>query len=461
MLKEYRTIKEIVGPLMLVDGVAGVKYDELVEIEQANGDIRHGKVLEINGDKALVQLFEGSAGIQISTSKARFLGKSIELAVSGDMLGRVFDGMGRPKDGGAPIIPEKRININGQPINPVARNYPDEFIQTGISAIDGLNTLVRGQKLPVFSASGLPHAELAAQIARQAKVLGTDSKFAVVFAAVGITFEEADYFVSDFRATGAIDRTVLFMNLANDPAIERIATPRMALTTAEYLAFELGMHVLVIITDITNYAEALREVSAARKEVPGRRGYPGYLYTDLASLYERAGRIKGKEGSITQIPILTMPEDDKTHPIPDLTGYITEGQLILSRELYKKGINPPIDVLPSLSRLKDKGIGANKTRKDHADTMNQLFSAYARGKEAKELSAILGEAALTEVDLKFAQFAEEFEKQYVSQGFTADRSIAETLDLGWDLLRILPRAELKRIRQSFIEEFFNKQKVEE
>lgn len=461
MLKEYRTIKEIVGPLMLVDGVAGVKYDELVEIEQSNGDIRHGKVLEINGDKALVQLFEGSAGIQISTSKARFLGKSIELAVSGDMLGRVFDGMGRPKDGGAPIIPEKRININGQPINPVARNYPDEFIQTGISAIDGLNTLVRGQKLPVFSASGLPHAELAAQIARQAKVLGTDSKFAVVFAAVGITFEEADYFVSDFRATGAIDRTVLFMNLANDPAIERIATPRMALTTAEYLAFELGMHVLVIITDITNYAEALREVSAARKEVPGRRGYPGYLYTDLASLYERAGRIKGKEGSITQIPILTMPEDDKTHPIPDLTGYITEGQLILSRELYKKGINPPIDVLPSLSRLKDKGIGVNKTRKDHADTMNQLFSAYARGKEAKELSAILGEAALTEVDLKFAQFAEEFEKQYVSQGFTTDRTIAETLDLGWDLLRILPRAELKRIRQSFIEEFFNKQKVEE
>jgi V/A-type H+-transporting ATPase subunit B len=461
MLKEYKTIKEIVGPLMLVDGVAGVKYDELVEIEQANGDIRHGKVLEINGDKALVQLFEGSAGIQISTSKARFLGKSIELAVSGDMLGRVFDGMGRPKDGGAPIIPEKRININGQPINPVARNYPDEFIQTGISAIDGLNTLVRGQKLPVFSASGLPHAELAAQIARQAKVLGTDSKFAVVFAAVGITFEEADYFVSDFRATGAIDRTVLFMNLANDPAIERIATPRMALTTAEYLAFELGMHVLVIITDITNYAEALREVSAARKEVPGRRGYPGYLYTDLASLYERAGRIRGKEGSITQIPILTMPEDDKTHPIPDLTGYITEGQIILSRELYKKGITPPIDVLPSLSRLKDKGIGADKTRKDHADTMNQLFSAYARGKEAKELSAILGEAALTDVDLKFAQFAEEFEKQYVSQGFETDRSIEETLDLGWDLMRILPRAELKRIRQAYIEEFFNKQKVGE
>ncbi|MBR1746704.1 MAG: V-type ATP synthase subunit B [Clostridia bacterium] len=455
MLKEYRTIKEVVGPLMLVEGVEGVKYDELVEIEQADGERRNGKVLEINGDKALVQLFEGSSGLQISTAKARFLGKSIELGVSEDMLGRVFDGMGRPRDNGAPVIPEKRININGQPINPVARNYPDEFIQTGISAIDGLNTLVRGQKLPVFSASGLPHAELAAQIARQAKVLNSDSKFAVVFAAVGITFEEADYFISDFRKTGAIDRTVLFMNLANDPAIERIATPRMALTAAEYLAFEKDMHVLVIITDITNYCEALREVSAARKEVPGRRGYPGYLYTDLAQIYERAGRIRGKKGSITQIPILTMPEDDKTHPIPDLTGYITEGQIILSRELYKKGIMPPIDVLPSLSRLKDKGIGANKTRKDHADTMNQLFSAYARGKEAKELSAILGEAALTEVDRKFAKFAEEFELQYVSQGFTKNRSIEETLNLGWDLLKLLPRNELKRIRDAYLEEFYD------
>lgn len=456
MLKEYKSIKEIVGPLMLVEGVAGVKYDELVEIHQEDGDVRHGKVLEVNGDRALVQLFEGSAGIKIATSKVRFLGKSIELAVSEDMLGRVFDGMGRPVDNGAPIIPDKRMNINGQPINPVARDYPDEFIETGVSAIDGLNTLVRGQKLPVFSASGLPHAQLAAQIARQAKVLNSDSKFAVVFAAVGITFEEADYFISDFRKTGAIDRAVLFMNLANDPAIERIATPRMALTAAEYLAFEKGMHVLVIITDITNYAEALREVSAARKEVPGRRGYPGYLYTDLATIYERAGRIRGKEGSITQIPILTMPEDDKTHPIPDLTGYITEGQIILSRELYKKGINPPIDVLPSLSRLKDKGIGATKTRKDHADTMNQLFAAYARGKEAKELSAILGEAALTEVDLKFARFAEEFEKIYVSQGYTTNRSIVETLDLGWDLLRILPRNELKRIRDAYLEEFFDK-----
>lgn len=456
MLKEYKTIREVVGPLMLVEGVEGAKYDELVEIEQENGEIRNGKVLEVNGDKALVQLFEGSAGLRISTAKARFLGKSIELGVSEDMLGRVFDGMGRPKDNGAPIIPDKRIDINGQPINPVARNYPDEFIQTGISAIDGLNTLVRGQKLPVFSASGLPHAELAAQIARQAKVLNSDSKFAVVFAAIGITFEEADYFISDFRRTGAIDRTVLFMNLANDPAIERIATPRMALTCAEYLAFEKDMHVLVIMTDITNYCEALREVSAARKEVPGRRGYPGYLYTNLATLYERAGRIRGKKGSITQIPILTMPEDDKTHPIPDLTGYITEGQIILNRELNKKGINPPIDVLPSLSRLKDKGIGVGKTRKDHADTMNQLFSAYARGKEAKELSAILGEAALSEADRKFARFAEEFEKQYVNQGFEKNRSIEETLDLGWDLLKLLPRNELKRIRDAYLEEFYDK-----
>ena len=456
MLKEYKTIREVVGPLMLVEGVEGVKYDELVEIEQDNGERRNGKVLEINGDKALVQLFEGSSGLKISTAKARFLGKSIELAVSEDMLGRVFDGMGRPRDNGSPIIPDKRININGQPINPVARDYPDEFIQTGISAIDGLNTLVRGQKLPVFSASGLPHAELAAQIARQAKVLNSDSKFAVVFAAVGITFEEADYFISDFRKTGAIDRTVLFMNLANDPAIERIATPRMALTAAEYLAFECDMHVLVIITDITNYCEALREVSAARKEVPGRRGYPGYLYTDLATIYERAGRIRGKKGSITQIPTLTMPEDDKTHPIPDLTGYITEGQIILSRELYKKGVTPPIDVLPSLSRLKDKGIGKGKTRKDHADTMNQLFSAYARGKEAKELSAILGEAALTEVDRKFALFAEEFENQYVSQGFQKNRSIEETPNLGWSLLKLLPRNELKRIRDEYLEEFYDK-----
>lgn len=456
MLKEYKTIREIVGPLMLVEGVEGVKYNEMVEIVAADGAIRRGKVLEINRDKALVQLFEPSQGIQMSSSKARFLGKSMELAVSEDMLGRVFDGIGNPRDGGAPVIPEDRLDVNGQPINPAARDYPDEFIQTGVSAIDGLNTLVRGQKLPVFSVSGLPHAELAAQIARQAKVLNSDSKFAVVFAAVGITFEEADFFISDFRKTGAIERAVLFINLANDPAVERIATPRMALTAAEYLAFEKGMHVLVITTDITNYAEALREVSAARKEVPGRRGYPGYLYTDLATLYERAGRINGKEGSITQIPILTMPEDDKTHPIPDLTGYITEGQIILSRELYKKGVTPPIDVLPSLSRLKDKGIGVGKTREDHADTMNQLFSAYARGKEAKELSTILGEAALTEIDKKYARFADEFEKKYVSQGFNTNRSIEETLDIGWDLLRLLPRSELKRIKDKFLDKYYDK-----
>ncbi len=454
MLKEYKTIKEIVGPLMLVEGVSGVKYDELVEITGEDGDFRRGKVLEVNGDRALVQLFEGSHGIKISSAKARFLGRPMELGCSPDMLGRVFDGMGRPKDGGEAIIPHKRYNVNGQPINPVARDYPNEFIQTGISAIDGLNTLVRGQKLPVFSMSGLPHANLAAQIARQAKVLDDSEKFAVVFAAIGITFEEADFFISDFERTGAIDRTVTFVNLANDPAIERIATPRMALTAAEYLAFERDMHVLVIMTDMTNYAEALREVSAARKEVPGRRGYPGYLYTDLASIYERAGRIRGKKGSITEIPILTMPEDDKTHPIPDLTGYITEGQIILSRELYKKGINPPIDVLPSLSRLKDKGIGDGKTRKDHADTMNQLFAGYASGKEAKELEAILGEAALSPMDLKYSAFAEAFEKRYVAQGYDSDRPVDETLDLGWELMRMLPRSELKRVRDEYLDEYY-------
>lgn len=456
MLKEYKTIKEVVGPLMLVEGVEGVKYNELVEIKQNNGEIRRGKVLEVNRDKALVQLFESSQGLQIATSKARFLGHSLELAVSEDMLGRVFDGMGNPRDGGAPVIAAKRMDVNGEPINPAARDYPNEFIQTGISAIDGLNTLVRGQKLPVFSMSGLPHAELAAQIARQARVLNSAEKFAVVFAAVGITDEEADYFIRDFKKTGAIERTILFTNLANDPAIERVATPKMALTAAEYLVYELGMHVLVIITDLTNYCEALREISAARKEVPGRRGYPGYLYTDLAAMYERAGRIKGKKGSITQIPILTMPEDDKTHPIPDLTGYITEGQIILSRELYKKGILPPIDVLPSLSRLKDKGIGAGKTREDHADTMNQLFAAYARGKESKELAAILGDAALSEVDRLYAKFAEAFEKQYIAQGFEKNRSIVDTLDLGWRLMRILPQSELKRIKRQYIDQYLDK-----
>lgn len=458
MLREYRSIAEVAGPLMLVQDVEGVTYNELGEIELSNGEIRRCKVLEIDGKNAVVQLFESAVGINLSDSKVRFLGRGMELPVSLDMLGRVFDGLGKPIDGGPEIIPDKRLDINGLPMNPAARDYPSEFIQTGVSAIDGLNTLVRGQKLPIFSGSGLPHAELAAQIARQAKVLGTESKFAVVFAAVGITFEEADFFISDFKRTGAIDRAVLFMNLANDPAVERISTPRMALTAAEYLAFDKDMHVLVIITDITNYAEALREVSAARKEVPGRRGYPGYLYTDLATLYERAGRKKGFNGSITLIPILTMPEDDKTHPIPDLTGYITEGQIILSRELHKKGITPPIDVLPSLSRLKDKGIGPGKTREDHANTMNQLFAAYARGKEAKELAVILGDAALTEVDKLYAKFADNFEAEYVSQGFNTERGIIETLDLGWKLLSILPVGELKRIRQEFIDKYLNRQK---
>ena len=454
MAKEYRTIQEVAGPLMLVKGVNDVKYNELGEIELANGEIRRCKVLEIDGTNALVQLFEASTGINLSDSKVRFLGRTQTLGVSEDMLGRVFDGMGRTIDGGPEILPDKRMDINGLPMNPAARAYPSEFIQTGVSAIDGLNTLVRGQKLPIFSASGLPHANLAAQIAKQAKVRGTDENFAVVFAAMGITYEEANFFEESFKETGAIDRTVLFINLANDPAVERISTPRLALTAAEYLAFEKDMHVLVILTDITNYADALREISAARKEVPGRRGYPGYMYTDLATLYERAGRQKGKKGSITLIPILTMPEDDKTHPIPDLTGYITEGQIILNRELYRKGITPPIDVLPSLSRLKDKGIGKGKTREDHAATMNQLFSAYARGKEAKELMVILGEAALTEIDLIYARFADEFEKKYVSQGYEADRSIEETLEIGWELLRILPRSELKRISDELLDRYY-------
>ena len=457
MIKEYKTINEIVGPLMTVEGVDGVSYEELVEVETQNGETRLGRVLEVNEDKAILQLFESPAGINMKDSKVRFLGTPLKLRVSEDMIGRVFDGLGREKDNGPKIVAEKSLDINGIALNPVARDYPSEFIQTGISAIDGLNTLVRGQKLPIFSGSGMPHAERAAQIARQARVLGDGEKFAVVYAAVGITYEEAQFFIEDFKKTGAIDRSVLFINLANDPSVERIATPRMALTCAEYLAFEKGMHVLTIITDLTNYCEALREISAARKEVPGRRGYPGYLYTDLSTLYERAGKLKGKPGSITQIPILTMPEDDKTHPIPDLTGYITEGQIVLSRELYKKNIMPPIDVLPSLSRLKDKGIGKNKTREDHADTMNQLFSAYATGKEAKELAVILGESALSDTDKQFAKFAQEFEEKYVGQGFENNRSIIDTLELGWDLLRILPKNELKRIRDEYLEKYLNKE----
>lgn len=457
MPREYRTIEEAAGPLLLVKDVENVSYNEMAEIRLTNGEKRRCRVLEIDGTNALVQLFENAAGINLQESSVVFSGHQMELGVSEDMLGRVFDGLGNPIDGGPEIIPDMRMDVNGLPINPVARKYPQEFIQTGVSAIDGLNTLVRGQKLPIFSASGLPHASLAAQIARQAKVPGSDEPFAVVFAAMGITFEESEYFVNSFRSTGALDRTVLFINLANDSAIERLATPKMALTAAEYLAFEKNMHVLVILTDITNYADALREVSAARKEVPGRRGYPGYMYTDLASIYERAGRQENSSGSITMIPILTMPEDDKTHPIPDLTGYITEGQIILSRDLHRKGINPPIDVLPSLSRLKDKGIGEGRTRADHSDTMNQLFSAYARGKDAKELMVVLGEAALTPIDRLYAQFADEFEKKYVSQGFDNDRSIEETLSVGWELLRLLPRSELKRIHEEYLQKYYDGQ----
>ncbi len=453
MIKEYKTIQEIASPLMIVKNVEGVTYDELAEIELPNGEVRRCKVLEVEDDHAVVQLFESAQGINLAQSKVRFLGHPLQLGVSEDMLGRVFNGMGEPIDGGPAILAEEHRDINGLPMNPAARAYPAEFIQTGVSTIDGLNTLVRGQKLPIFSASGLPHAALAAQIARQAKVLGDNENFAVVFAAIGITFEESEYFIQEFRRTGAIDRTVVFSNLANDPAVERIATPRMALTAAEYLAFEKDMQVLVILTDITNYAEALREVSAAKKEVPGRRGFPGYLYTDLATLYERAGRRIGKSGSITMIPILTMPEDDKTHPIPDLTGYITEGQIILSRDLYRKGIIPPVDVLPSLSRLKDKGIGEGKTREDHSGTMNQLFAAYARGKDAKELMTILGEAALSDDDKQFAKFADAFEQRYVNQGNNTNRTIEDTLNLGWELLSLLPRTELKRIKPELIEKY--------
>ena len=453
MIREYKTIQEIASPLMIVKNVEGVTYDELAEIELPNGEVRRCKVLEVEDDHAVVQLFESAQGINLAQSKVRFLGHPLQLGVSEDMLGRVFNGMGEPIDGGPAILAEEHRDINGLPMNPAARAYPAEFIQTGVSTIDGLNTLVRGQKLPIFSASGLPHAALAAQIARQVKVRGDNENFAVVFAAIGITFEESEYFIQEFRRTGAIDRTVVFSNLANDPAVERIATPRMALTAAEYLAFEKDMQVLVILTDITNYAEALREVSAAKKEVPGRRGYPGYLYTDLATLYERAGRRIGKSGSITMIPILTMPEDDKTHPIPDLTGYITEGQIILSRDLYRKGIIPPVDVLPSLSRLKDKGIGEGKTREDHSGTMNQLFAAYARGKDAKELMTILGEAALSDDDKQFAKFADAFEQRYVNQGNNTNRTIEDTLNLGWELLSLLPRTELKRIKPELIEKY--------
>ncbi len=457
MIREYKTTVEISGPLMLVDRVSDVSYEELVEIELSSGELRHGKVLEVDSTRALVQLFEGSSGTDLETCKVRFLGKGVELGVSTEMLGRVFDGQGRPRppfDNDPPIVPEKMYNINGAPINPYARDYPAEFIQTGFSSIDGINTLVRGQKLPIFSANGLPHSTVAAQIARQAKVTGGEENFAVIFAAMGITFEEADYFIKDFRATGAMDRAVVFLNLADAPAIERISTPRMALTAAEYLAYEKDMHILVVLTDMTNYCDALREISAARREVPGRRGYPGYLYTDLSSIYERAGRIKDRKGSITQIPILTMPEDDKTHPIPDLTGYITEGQLILNRELHKKGIYPPMDVMESLSRLKDKGIGKGKTREDHSDLFNQLMAAYSAGKQARELSVILGVAALSELDRNYLEFATEYENRYISQDEHEERGIIETLELGWELLKLLPRSEMKRIRPEYLDRYW-------
>ena len=464
MTREYMTTRDIVGPLLLVEDVAGVTYGELVELDYPDGTHSLGNVLEVDGEVALVQAFQGTQGSNPSETKVRFLGKGMTLGVSRDMLGRVFDGLGRPRDGGPEILPEKNLSIYGAPINPTARDFPDDFIQTGVSSIDGLNPLVRGQKLPIFSGSGLPHNQLAAQIARQAAVLARsadpgkageklEGDFAVVFAAMGITFEDADFFMRELRDTAAVERAVLFLNLADDPAVERIATPRMALTAAEYLAYECDMHVLVILTDMTYYCEALREVSAARKEVPGRRGFPGYLYTDLATLYERAGRIKGRKGSITQIPILTMPEDDKTHPIPDLTGYITEGQIILDRSLHRRGVYPPVAVLPSLSRLKQKGIGPGKTREDHADLSNQLFGAYARGIQAKELAVILGEAALSPSDKAFASFADAFEDRFIRQGEHEERTIERTLELGWELVTLLPTVELKRIADEFIEKY--------
>jgi V/A-type H+-transporting ATPase subunit B len=457
MIREYQTVTSIAGPLMLVGGVEGVKYQELVQITLPSGEVRRGQVLEVEGGRALVQVFEGTTGIDVPSAKVRFMARGITIDLSPEILGRVFGGLGRPRDGGPAIIPDRRVDVNGAPINPYAREYPNEFIQTGVSPIDGLNTLVRGQKLPIFSGSGLSHNRLAAQIVRQARVLGTNEPFAVVFGAMGITFEEAEFFIRDFTQSGAIERTVLFLNLADEPAIERIATPRAALTAAEYLAFELGMHVLVVLTDMTNYCEALREVSAARKEIPGRRGFPGYLYTDLSSIYERCGRIKGRKGSITMMPVLTMPEDDKTHPIPDLTGYITEGQIILSRAMHRRKISPPVDVLPSLSRLKDKGIGKGKTREDHADLFNQLYACYARGKEAEELEIILGDAALTEADKLYLRFARDFEEQYISQGEFENRTVEQTLDLGWKLLAIFPRGELKRVRDAYLDKYYRPQ----
>jgi V/A-type H+-transporting ATPase subunit B len=450
---EYSYVSEVTGPLMIVEGIEGVAYNEVVKIKTGSGEERTGRVLEVYEDRAIVQVFEGTRGLDTKLTSVRFTGETMKLGVSKDMLGRVFSGTGEPRDGLPPLIAEKRIDINGQPINPQAREYPREFIETGISAIDGMNTLVRGQKLPLFSGSGLPHNELAAQIARQAKVLGKEEEFAVVFCAMGITEEEASFFIKSFEETGALERAVIFLNLADDPAIERIILPRMALTCAEYLAFDLGMHVLVILTDMTNYAEALREISAAREEVPGRRGYPGYMYTDLATIYERAGRIKGEKGSITQIPILSMPDDDITHPIPDLTGYITEGQIVLARNLHNEGIYPPIAVLPSLSRLMARGIGKGRTREDHANVSDQLYAAYAEGCDLRDLVSIVGEEALSDRDRTFLRFADEFEKRFLSQGKDEDRSIEDTLSIGWELLSLLPVSELKKIDPKYIEKY--------
>ncbi|MGC8816872.1 MAG: V-type ATP synthase subunit B [Candidatus Hadarchaeum sp.] len=451
--REYLTVTEVYGPLMVVEGVKGVAYGEVVEITTPDGEIKHGQVLDAYEDRAVVQVYEGTRGIDTYKTKVRFRGETIKFGVGMELLGRVFSGRGVPIDGGPKPIFEDEWDVYGSPINPSAREYPNEFIQTGISVIDGMNTLVRGQKLPIFSGAGLPHNELVAQIARQAKVLGEEEKFAVVFCGMGITHEEAAFFIRDFERSGAIERATVFLNLANDPAIERILTPRLALTTAEYLAFVQGMHVLVILTDMTNYCEALREVSAARGEVPGRRGYPGYMYTDLATVYERAGRIKGKSGSVTQMPVLTMPGDDITHPIPDLTGYITEGQLVMDRELHRKGIYPPINPLPSLSRLMKDGIGAGHTREDHMDVSNQLYAAYAEGRDLRALVAVIGEEALTDRDRGYLTFADRFEREFLNQGRDEDRSIEVTLDLGWELLRTLPESELKRVDPKFIAKY--------
>jgi V/A-type H+-transporting ATPase subunit B len=454
--REYRSVTQVAGPLMIVEGVEEVAYGELVYIRTPEGDNRMGQVLESQENVAVVQVFEGTRGLDTDQTRVRFSGDIMRISLSKEILGRSFDGLGRPIDGGPEIIPEARLPIIGAAINPTARAYPDEFIQTGISTIDGMNTLVRGQKLPIFSGSGLPHNELAAQIARQATVLGSEEPFSVIFAAMGITHEEANFFINSFESTGALERIVSFINLADDPAIERIITPRMALTAAEFLAFNYDTHVLVILTDMTNYCEALREISSAREEVPGRRGYPGYMYTDLATNYERAGRIKGKKGSITQMPILSMPDDDITHPVPDLTGYITEGQFVLSRELHRKGVYPPVDVLPSLSRLMNKGIGEGRTRADHLGVSDQCYSAYAEGRDVRSLVAVVGEEALSERDRFNLKFADIFEERFVSQGVDENRTIEQTLDLGWELLSMLPEGELKRIDEKYIKQYYKK-----